>query len=96
MEKSLIPMAGDHVTFLDCSSCYSLTDCVMKARTNKLPEVNRHHIQKGIVNKSTGSNFGVQSRPGLYRNGSIIQIRRDIIAEAKAQEAPDNIIPLDF
>ena len=91
-----MPMVGDQITFLDCTSCQTLETCAHLARTGSKRSDFASHTRKGTVIQVTSSNFAVKERPGMYKNISIVQIRRDIIAEAKAQEAPDNIIPLDF
>jgi len=89
-------MVGDHITYLDCTSCNKVKACVIEARHNRLQEPHASHIRKGIIDHVRGDLFTIISSTHWYATESLIQIRRDIIAEAKAQEVPDNIISLDF
>lgn len=100
MEQLLIPMVGDHVTYLDCISCQFMTNCIKKVKEGKFEEHNRKHLKEGIIDKVTGTDitiigthFTTIGNKTLNPNGSIIKICRNTIVNDKV---PENIITLEF
>lgn len=89
-------MVGDHVTYLDCINCRTISECVQQARDNSFPEHNRNHIKEGIISEISDYHFITKDRTGRYQLNGIIHINRKVVAEDKVQKVPDNIISLEF
>jgi hypothetical protein len=101
MEKLKEPMVGDVITYLDCTDAARRKTCAEDYRQGiRTPnaECIRDHLTTGkcLAIDYSFEYVNVGKELELVKFDQIVQIRRDIIAEDKAQKFPDHIIPLDF